>query len=218
MRASPSAYGPTPTATSWRSGGRRRWTASSVPLSASGIEPRPLDAGGYAERDTALGGANDIVLVPNYSAADEREGRADAGYQLAEILPYAAYLDREGGIVDTMFDGFLFCPKPARAWRAATSTTTRAWPKSAIRTKRPCRGPRRRRAGRGRRTARSRHSGIARYKAKYYLTLAYPGEGVSFGDLDGDGQTDRLETLDDRIAAMRWAVDLILELRQRAIV
>ena len=90
--------------------GTKKVDGSSVPLSASGIEPRPLDAGGYAERDTALGGANDIVLVPNYSAADEREGRADAGYQLAEILPYAAYLDREGGIVDTMFDGFLFCP------------------------------------------------------------------------------------------------------------
>ena len=189
--------------------GTKKVDGSSVPLSASGIEPRPLDAGGYAERDTALGGANDIVLVPNYSAADEREGRADAGYQLAEILPYAAYLDREGGIVDTMFDGFLFCPTGTgldggHFYDDASMAEIRDMYEKTFAADRDV-------AALDEAVGLLKQAlGNSEYKAKYYLTLAYPGEGVSFGDLNGDGQTDRLETLDDRIAAMRWAVDLIL--------
>lgn len=54
--------------------------------------------------------------------------------------------------------------------------------------------------------------GLNDYKVKYYLPLAYPGVDVLFGDLDGDGQDDKLETLDDRIAALRWGADLVLEL------
>ena len=51
--------------------GTKRVDNDSVPLAESGIEPRPLDVGSYAERDTYLGGANDIVLMPNYSADED---------------------------------------------------------------------------------------------------------------------------------------------------
>ena len=33
------------------------------------------------------------------------------------------------------------------------------------------------------------------------MTLYYPKNGSSFGDLDGDGKTDTLSTLEDRLAA-----------------
>lgn len=191
--------------------GTKRVDNDSVPLAESGIEPRPLDVGSYAERDTYLGGANDIVLMPNYSADDERAGKTDAGYQLEEILPYVAYLDREGNIVDTMFDGFLFCPTGTgkdggHFYADANMSEIRDMYEKTFASGRDV-------AALDEAVGQLKEAlGLNDYKVKYYLPLAYPGVNVLFGDLDGDGQDDKLETLDDRIAALRWGADLVLEL------
>ncbi len=67
--------------------------------------------------DDLLGGAEDIVLVyHNGSVVDEDR-----------LLPYVAYVDQDGNILDTMFDGFLFLPcDPMPAGGASGGTNTAA--------------------------------------------------------------------------------------------
>lgn len=180
-------------------------------LSASGRKPVLMDQNAYAKRDTAMGGANDTVLLPNYSASDEKKNDPNAGFSVEDILPYVAYLDRNGKILDTMFDGFLFCPTGAalngghfyadttmvemQDMFDKTFTSGRdvdALEKAAEQT--------------------AAALGLSDYKVIYYVSIFYPGEGVTFGDLDGDGTTDKLDTFEKRMQAVRWQMDYILGL------
>ena len=181
------------------------------PLSESGREPTLMDQNAYAKRDVTLGGANDTVLIPNYSASDEKKNDPDAGFSVEELLAYVAYLDRAGNIKDTMFDGFLFCPTGAalngglfhdNASMAemqdmydktfAAGRDVDALEQAAVKT--------------------AAALGRSDLKVYYYLPLYNPGEGISFGDLDGDGKADTLDSFEKRMDALRWQMDYILSL------
>lgn len=191
--------------------GTKKVDGNSIPLSSSGIEAEKMDNGGFAERDKELlGGANDIVLVPNYCASDEKNGKK-VGYTVDELIPYTAYVDKDGKIKDTMFDGFLFCPTGSmlEGHHAYSDANMREVKDMADKTFA---------AGRDidalDKALEKTKSALSLdgYNVKYYLTLTYPGKGIDFGDLDGDGKSDRLENTADRINAVKWQIDYYLSL------
>ena len=181
------------------------------PLSESGRKPTLMDQNAYAKRDVTLGGANDTVLIPNYSAADERKNKPDAGFSVEELLAYVAYLDRAGNIKDTMFDGFLFCPTGSGLdgghfyENASLREMKDMYDKTFV-------------AGRDvdalEQAAAKTAAALGRndLKVYYYLPLYHPGAGVTFGDLDGDGKADTLDSFEKQMDALRWQMDYILSL------
>ncbi len=91
-------------------------TENAAVLSASKLSEYDVNPYNYGEASPdLLGGAEDIVLVyHNNSKVDEER-----------LLPYVAYLDEDGNIIDTMFDGFLFLPSdPMPAGGASGGTNT----------------------------------------------------------------------------------------------
>lgn len=180
-------------------------------LSESGRTPTLMDQNAYAKRDVTLGGANDTVLIPNYSASDEKKNDPDAGFSVEELLAYVAYLDRAGNIKDTMFDGFLFCPTGSGLdgghfyENASMREIQDMYDKTFT-------------AGRDvdalEQAAAKTVSALGKsdLKVYYYLPLYHPGEGVTFGDLDGDGKADVLDSFEKRMDALRWQMDYILSL------
>lgn len=181
------------------------------PLASTGIEPYPLNKGKYTERDKHLGGANDIVLLPNYSAADEKAGKPDTGYSVDELMPYVAYLDRDGKIIDTMFDGVLFCPTGSalNGGHFYADATMAEIEDMIVKTFLKGRDIDALETAVG--TVKKTLGDIDDYKVKIYIPICYPGKGVVFGDLDGDGVADTLNTADDRVRALKWQADFILK-------
>lgn len=185
--------------------------SGAAPLSACGQKPVLMDQNAYAKRDEAVGGANDTVLLPNYSASDEKKNDPDAGFSEEEILAYVAYLDRDGKIKDTMFDGFLFCPTGGALdgglfyKNASMSEMQDMFDKTFA-------------SGRdvdalNKAAAKTADAlGLSDYTVTYYIPLYYPGEDVLFGDLDGDGSADTLDTFEKRVRAVRWQMKYILDL------
>lgn len=185
--------------------------AKASPLSGIGIDPMPLNVGKYVERDKYLGGANDIVLLPNYSGADERNNKPDAGFSVEDLMPYVAYLDRDGKILDTMFDGILMCPTGSALngglfYANATMAEVADMINKTFKEGRDIDA-----VDKAVGIVKEALDGLDDYKIKIYMPITYPGKGVLFGDIDGDGVDDRLDTAEDRVAAVEWAVDLILQ-------
>ncbi|NCA68147.1 MAG: DUF4855 domain-containing protein, partial [Clostridia bacterium] len=50
--------------------------------------------------------------------------------------------------------------------------------------------------------------GNSDYKYKFYISLYYPKTDSIFGDFDGDGKSNTLTTLEDRLAAVEWYMNL----------
>jgi hypothetical protein len=153
-----------------------------------------------APNENILGGANDILLAYHNS---------DSARLTKEVfLSYAGYVDKNGKILDTMFDGFLFLPTTgalpsgAKAYEKSIKTD---WDyllnnvfakdinldalnqavgeiKAAL--------------------------GKPDYKVNVYYTILYPSQSISnFGDVDGDGVSENFSKLEDRAKAIAWYVD-----------
>ncbi len=178
--------------------------ASGVVLENSGIEYSYLTSapkeGEYAAPDPdLLGGAKDIMLVYyNGFTADEDF-----------LLPYVAYLDKNGKIKDTFFDSFLYLP-------SGLSTGGDTWSKNyqadwiglyellfkdgvgfdALDKT----------VGKVKDTL-----GMPDYVCNVYPTLIYLSpEVTSFGDVDGDGKSENLSENADRIKVAKWFIDLVI--------
>ncbi len=92
--------------------------SSAISLANAGLSKYDINTYTYGEAsEDIMGGAEDIVLVyHNGSVVDEER-----------LLPYVAYVDKDGNIIDTMFDGFLFLPcDPMPAGGASGGTNTAA--------------------------------------------------------------------------------------------
>ena len=66
--------------------------------------PSPIEVNAFPPDDVM--GANNITLTYNYRPIDENKGLQTE----EKYLPMVAYLDRDGNIVDTFMDGFLYLP------------------------------------------------------------------------------------------------------------
>lgn len=196
--------------------GTKKVNKSTVALKNSGITPSLFTTDEYTSRDSGyLGGAKDIVLVPNYSAADEQDDSAKKGYSKEELIPYVAYIDPSGDIVDTFFDGFLFCPtgrllEGGHAYKSANMREVKDMTDKLFDTDRDL-DALEKAVG----EVKSALKNMEDYKAQFYFTLCYPGDEISFGDIYNTGNTEILDTKQKRIDAVIWAIDDFLELYSR---
>ncbi len=169
-------------------------------LSSSGLSTHSVFTGnenqGYMAPDPdILGGAKDVNLVYHTGTVTDEEF----------LLPYVAYLDQNGNIVDTMFDGFLFLPTTGtlpsggrpygtniksdwdylyndifasdRCFQALENVADSV--KTAL--------------------------GISQLKLKVFVAIPHLDTTLtSFGDVDGDGVSENLTKMDDRIKVTQW--------------
>ena len=161
----------------------------------------------YLDRD-ALGNDKDIILFhTGYYPKDETL----VNNKKETFLPFIAYLDQSGNIVDTMFDSVMFltiqglCPSGGGLSASGGTTVLSDWQmvlnqyfsdtynlcalddaakevKDAL--------------------------GLDDYKISIYLTCPYPKtSGKIFGDYNGDGVAEKISTYDDCLAVTEWFVD-----------
>lgn len=176
--------------------------ASASPLRKSGEDAHPMQ-NGYAPRDTRTMGANDIVLLCNYANYLETDG-----YTAEQLLPYVAYLDADGNIKGRMFDGFMFLPSGGgenggRFYADATFQEVKAYYDKALQN------------GGDLDVLNSVMEQVNAAlhtddKAVVYIGLAYPGKNVLFGDVDGDGRDETLDTPAKRLAAVEMQINYFL--------
>ncbi len=158
---------------------------------------------GYPERsESYLGGANDISLVYHNGSKPTDE---------AYFLPYVAYLDKNGSIKDTMFDGYLFLPSTgelpsggrpygtniASDWEYlyndlfAADRCFAALDRTAETTK----------------TA----LGLSELKLKVYATIPHMDDTLAdFGDIDGDGISENLTLMETRVYVAKYYAEKII--------
>lgn len=179
--------------------------SKAVALSDSGIKSEklshPMDEGYQAPSAELLGGVRDVMLIyhnsPSYT------------YDKDFFLPYVAYLDKDGKILDTMYDGYLFLPTaPGMVKGNATgenykedwdglfdSMFKKGYGLDALEA-----------AAAETATA----LGKSDYKVKFYPTLIYISPKVTnFGDVDGDGVTESFATLEGRLKVVKWYVERV---------
>lgn len=157
---------------------------------------------GYLESaPSVLGGAKDITLVYHNSAA------TDENY----FLPYVAYLDENGNIKDTMFDGYLFLPSTAELpsggrpygtnlasdWNYlfddlfSSDRSFAALDRTAEKVKRAL--------------------GLKELKLKVFATIPHMDDTLEyFGDIDGDGINENLTYLETRVFVARTYAEMII--------
>lgn len=163
-----------------------------------------------APSEDILGGVKDMALI-YYGAAELNEDF---------FLPYVAYLDADGNIKDTMFDGFLFLPtvagkklpsggEPHEAsdkkptllidWMYQYEENFKegqhfdALNKTAAKVKEALSLP-------------------SDYKLKVYATFMYPNlTATDFGDIDGDGVSEDLSKLENRLKVLDIYMQMYLD-------
>ncbi len=148
-----------------------------------------------------LGGVHDVMLIYH-----NIKGQS---YGKDFFMPYVAYLDTDGKIVDTMFDGYLFLPgvgvmskgKPTSTnykedWDSlyaslfAKGQNFDALEEAAAET--------------------ANALGLKDYKVKAYASFPYIDATLkSFGDVDGDGKSEDFTNLADRIKVVKWYVERV---------
>lgn len=164
-------------------------------------------AGDYMAPDASvLGGVHDLVLI-YHNAVETSEDF---------FLPYVAYLDKDGNILDTMFDGFLFLPStgnlPSGGYPYDSSEKPNKWSdwkylynltfeegkgfdalnKTTAKVKEALNLP-------------------DDFKVKVYATIMYPSaDAKNFGDCDDDGTAEDMTLLADRLKVISTYMDMYL--------
>ncbi|MDD4125363.1 MAG: DUF4855 domain-containing protein [Eubacteriales bacterium] len=179
-------------------------TAGATVLENSGITysyfTPTSEQGEYAASDPdMLGGAKDIMLV-YYNGIN-----ADEDF----LLPYVAYIDKNGDITDTFFDSFLYLPSGLSTGGNAWSENYKAdWVELYELLFRDGVGfdALDKTVGKVKDIL-----GITDYVCNVYPTLIYLSPDITdFGDVDGDGKSEDLSTLSDRIKVAEWFIELVL--------
>jgi len=176
--------------------------------SLSALEKYSINVGEYeslgytAPDDSLLGGAEDICLIyHNAFTANE-----------SYFKPYVAYTDKDGNIVDTLFDGYLFLPSTAPLpsggrpygtnyasdWNGLfdqlfkSGVNFDALNKTAETTKKSL--------------------GIGELKLKVYVAIPHMDVNLyDFGDIDLDGDNESLTTLEGRVYVARAYAERVIE-------
>lgn len=128
-----------------------------------------------------------------------------------EFLPYVAYLDTEGAVTDTMFDGFLFLPY-TRFNYSTEARNANGWHYYVDDVYYPGRNMEALNTAVG--TVKNA-LGRSDYKVAVYTSILYtfqktnddPPKPNVFGDIDGDGADEDITKLEDRKKAIKWIMD-----------
>lgn len=172
-------------------------------LESSGIISRPVDFDyGFDNSSEKIGGAEDVCLFYFNTGT----------YNYNTVLPYVAYLDDNGNIVDTMFDSFLFLPgvgelpsggKPwstnyASDWTYlmnqmfASGRNFDALEKAAGKVKDFLNKP--------------------DYTLKLFVTIPHMDTSLTnFGDIDGDGVSENLTNINTRVYVSTYYAQMIMD-------
>lgn len=154
--------------------------------------------------DDLLGGAEDVLLIYH------NMGR----FTEDVLLPYVAYVDKNGNITDTMYDGFLFLISPGSGYLPSGGTpygtnTAADWKflhdqlfASNINF-----------------DALNKATGKVKsllnmpdYKVKVFVTIPHLDSslyGDRFGDIDGDGVNEDLRYLNNRVSVAKYYVEKV---------
>ena len=185
--------------------GTEKVSSRTVKLEETGI--KPVRANDYTHTDKELlKGVEDLVL--SYLS----KGKVlDKDF----FLPYVGYLDKDGKIADTLFDGYLFLPSgdympdgyayetndrpnTARDWQYLIEQMFKeninfdALDQATAEVKKTL--------------------GLTDYKTKVYPTICYISDKMTnFGDIDGDGVKEDLSTVKGRTKVFNWYMDTVIK-------
>ncbi len=150
--------------------------------------------------DDILGGVHDIILAYHNEAHPRK---------VDDLLCEAAYLDKDGNILDTMFDGFLFLMSGGFPSKAGGTGGSMEYKKSdmdwLLETL----------FNEGENIlALEETVGIVKkalnlpddYKVKYYVSLYYPSNST-FEDIDGDGRIENMGNFAGKAKVIEWWID-----------
>ncbi len=175
--------------------GTKKVSGNAVKLADSGLKSVRLVPNGYQDQDESLlNGAGDIVLMYH-----------GQGYNntVESTLPYVAYLDENGNIKDTMFDGFLYLltgkMPSGNAGHERTTMGDWTWYLDDLFTK-------------GENldalnTVAAQVNDALGLDKKYnfYVAMYIPNcKQTNFGDVDGDGTSEDFSKLEDSLKAIDW--------------
>lgn len=177
-------------------------TAGAKPLANSGLEKNNLfNKGNQAPDKDILGGASDLVLLYHSPEFD--------GYTVETLIPYLAYVDKDGNIKDTLFDSFLFLlsgsfPSGLAGWNESKASDWQ-WTITDLFTEGENILALEEAAGQ----VKDALDLADDYKYGFTVTLYYPNpELKDFGDFDGDGQNDLLSDDATRLRALEWYMEM----------
>lgn len=155
-----------------------------------------------------LCGVHNVLLAYNCMPEEYSDGGKRGLNTPDQYLPYLAYYDREGKMVDTFFDSFLYLPysrytysklyKCASGWNYYVDNTfaenrnVDALEEAASVVEDTLK--------------------LTDYKVKVFLSILHTGARYGehpdkFGDLDGDGVDENFDDFEDRKKAIRWIID-----------
>ena len=164
---------------------------------------------GSYESNDCLGGIRDVCLMYfGYWPENERTARLTK----EDFMPYLAYVDRNGKIIDTMFDGSMFlmvmgkCPSGGSLGYHGGPSFLSDWEYilNELFT-----------SGQNLSAINEAYGEVKKSlglpkeaKHKIYLTAPVPKISLEpFGDMNGDGIEEKILSTDDCIAAYAWYVD-----------
>lgn len=160
-------------------------------------------SGYLAPSDNILGGVEDVLLVyHNTGVVNE-----------AMLTPYVAYVDENGNILDTMYDGYLFLPGVGEIYTTGSTPwgTNKAedwlWLFDELFKKN-------RNLEALEKTAEKVKLllGKSELKLKVYLTIPHMDSTLSdFGDIDGDGDSENLTSQANRVYVAKYYAQMLTE-------
>ena len=150
------------------------------------------------QSEDLLGGSGDICLMYH---------GVKFGYTEEDLLPYVGYLDHEGNILDTMFDGFLFLMSGEFPSGTPPHKNSKKsdwdWMLQDLFTEGENLFALDAAAGRV-----NAALGTEGKKYNVFVTLYYLSPGITdFGDVDGDGVSENMSVLSDRMKVFNWFMD-----------
>lgn len=160
------------------------------------------DASGYqAPSSDLLGGVHDVMLIYHNSP--------DYTYDKDFFMPYVAYLDEDGNIVDDFYDGYLFLPTVSNMFKGSPTAENYKSDWDSLFDSMFA-------AGYGLDALEAAAAETAQalgrddFKVKFYPTLVYLSSKVTdFGDVDGDGVTESLATVEGKMKVVKWYVERV---------
>lgn len=144
-----------------------------------------------------LHGVKDVVLsYYNNTVLDEEFFR-----------PYAGYIV-DGKAQDTMFDSFLFLPNPSaliKGGKPDFTSVKEEW--EDLEDKLFIKGQNLDALNKAAGKVKD-ELGLSDYKYKFFVSIIHPSMHVkSFGDIDGDGKSEDLTTVEARLKVIQWYVE-----------
>lgn len=147
-----------------------------------------------------LGGSKDLCLLYHGT---------QAFYDVDDLIPYLAYLDRNGEMKDTMFDSFLFLmtgafPSGAKPYDDGKLSDWK-WAIDDLFVKGENLLALEEAAAQVKQTL-----GLdSNFKYKVTMSIYYPSvKHTNFGDIDGDGKNENFSKIEDRIKAIETYIDM----------